>query len=126
MQRLPLAAVAIAAALVVGTAVRATPSGMPAPRAHASAPQEPDGKAVYLKNCKQCHGVLGEPTKVAKAKYDKIPSFQDPEFFKKNTHEEMIEAIAKGKGEMKGFAEKLSKEEIQAVMEYIHTLRKAP
>lgn len=119
MQRLPLAAVAMAATLVVGTA------GTPARRAHASTPQEPAGKAAYLKNCKQCHGVLGEPTKTAKAKYAEIPNFQDPEFFKKHTHEEMIEVITKGKGEMKGFADKLTKEEIQAVMEYLHTFRKA-
>lgn len=124
MQHLTLAAGVMAVALASAAAI-ATPSATAAPRSYASVGQEPDGKAVYLKNCKQCHGVLGEPTKTAKAKYDKIPSFQDPEFFKKHTHDEMIDAITKGKGEMKGFAEKLSKEEIPAVLEYIHTLRKA-
>lgn len=87
--------------------------------------QIPDGKAIYLKNCKQCHGVLGEPTKTALRQDDKIPNFTDPAFFKDKKDEEFREAVANGKGKnMKGFAEKLSKEEIGAVVEYIHTLHK--
>lgn len=123
MLRLPLAALALGATLV-GADVRATPLGSsPVPTRSTTRP-DPDGKTIYLKNCKQCHGTLGEPTKMAKAKYDKIPNFQDPEFFKRHSHEEMIEAITKGKGEMKGFADKLSKDEVQAVMLYVHTLEK--
>jgi len=120
MQRLPVLIAAIATTFA-GAEMRAITASSPV---RPTALQEPDGKAIYSKNCKQCHGVLGEPTKTAKAKYDKIPSFQDPEFFKKHSHEEMLEAISKGKGEMKGFAEKLSKEEMQAVVQYIHTLEK--
>lgn len=87
--------------------------------------QEVDGKAIYLKSCKECHGVLGAPTKAAMRKYDKIPDFTKEEFFKAKKHEELIEAIEKGKGrDMKGFSEKLSKDEIKAVMVYVHTLAK--
>ena len=88
--------------------------------------QEVDGKAVYLKSCKECHGVVGAPTKAAQRKYEKIATFTDPEFFKKHDHEDLIEAVTKGKGrDMKGFSEKLSKDEIKAVVVYIHTLAKA-
>lgn len=91
-----------------------------------TAQQAVDGKAVYLKSCKECHGVLGAPTKASRRKYDKIADFTDPEFFKKKKDSELIEAVEKGKGrDMKGFAEKLSKDEIKAVVEYIHTLHKA-
>ena len=87
--------------------------------------QAVDGKAVYLKSCKECHGVLGAPTKASLRKYDKIADFTDPEFFKKKKDSELLEAVEKGKGrDMKGFAEKLSKDEIKAVVEYIHTLEK--
>jgi mono/diheme cytochrome c family protein len=87
--------------------------------------QTPDGKAIYLKSCKSCHGVLGEPTKTALRQDDKIPNFTDAAFFKDKKDEEFREAVTKGKGKnMKGFAEKLSKEEIGAVVEYIHTLHK--
>ena len=122
MQRALLVAIAIAATLV-GTEMGAA-SPTTRVRAHLIGWQEPDGKAIYLKNCKQCHGTLGDPTKMAKAKYKNVASFQDPEFFKKHSDESIVEAITKGKGEMKGFAEKLSKEEIQAVAAYIHTLEK--
>ena len=87
--------------------------------------QEADGKAVYLKSCKECHGVIGTPTKASMRKYDKIPDFTKEEFFKGKKHEELIESIVKGKGrDMKGFSEKLSKDEIKAVMAYVHTLDK--
>ena len=87
--------------------------------------QVPDGKAIYLKSCKQCHGVLGAPTKTALRQDDKIPNFTDAAFFKGKKDEDFREAVAKGKGKnMKGFADKLSKEEIGAVVEYIHTLHK--
>ena len=87
--------------------------------------QDVPGKDVYLKSCKECHGVLGAPTKASLRKYDKIPNFTDPEFFKSRKDAELIEAVEKGKGrDMKGFADKLSKDEIKAVVGYIHTLQK--
>ena len=96
---------------------------------HSTAPAETlqavDGKEVYLKTCKECHGVLGAPTKAAQRKYEKIPDFTDPAFFKSKKHEELEEAVVKGKGrDMKGFSEKLSKEEIKAVLGYVITLEK--
>ena len=58
-------------------------------------------------------------------KYNKIPDFTDPAFFRKREHSALLEAVVKGKGrDMKGFADKLSKAEIQAVVVYIHTLEK--
>jgi mono/diheme cytochrome c family protein len=85
--------------------------------------QAVDGKEIFLKNCKECHGVLGAPTKAALRKYDKIPDFTDSKFFTTRKNEELLKAIEKGKGrDMKGFGDKLSAEEMKAVLEYIHTL----
>lgn len=85
---------------------------------------QPDaGKEIYLRSCKECHGVLGAPTKASLRKYDKIPDFTDSTFFKAHPHEELLDAVEKGKGrDMKGFADKLTKEEMKAVVAYIHTL----
>lgn len=101
-------------------AARASPA-----LAMSAAHQDVPGKDVYLKSCKECHGVLGAPTKASLRKYDKIPNFTDPEFFKSKKDAELLEAVEKGKGrDMKGFADKLSKDEIKAVVGYIHTLQK--
>lgn len=97
---------------------------------HAIAPAEEvrqvvEGKEIYLKSCKECHGVLGSPTKAALRKYEKIRDFTDAEFFKTKKDAELLESIEKGKGrDMKGFAEKLSKDDIKAVLVYVHTLAK--
>lgn len=124
--RAPLVAGAVAALLtsaVTPVVVRSS-VGLPAAATEAAARQEADGKAVYLKSCKQCHGALGEPTKTALRQYDKIPSFTDPAFFTTRSDASMVETVTKGKGQMKGFADKLSPAEIQAVVRYTHTLAK--
>lgn len=87
--------------------------------------QAADGKAVYLKSCKDCHGVLGVPTKASLRKYKKIPDFTDATWFKQRQDSVLVKAVANGKGrDMKGFADKLSEREITAVVAYIHTLHK--
>ena len=120
----------IAAALMTLMALGITAHGRRL--AHASslpsrhfALQTVDGKEVYLQKCKECHGVIGAPTKASLRKYEKIPNFTDPEFFKAKKDADLLDAVEKGKGrDMKGFADKLSKDEIKAVVAYIHTLEK--
>ncbi|MBI3790886.1 MAG: cytochrome c [Gemmatimonadetes bacterium] len=87
--------------------------------------QDADGKALYLKNCKQCHGVTGEPTKTAKRQYEKIASLNDAEFMKQLTTKVMLDVVRKGKGEMKGFADKMTAAEMEAVVAYTQTLSKS-
>lgn len=90
-----------------------------------AAAQSPDGKAIYLKSCKECHGVLGRPTKASLRKYDSIPDFTLPEFFARHEDAELLKAVRDGKGrDMKGFKDKLSPEEMEAVTKYIRTLVK--
>ncbi len=86
--------------------------------------QAPDGKAIYSKNCKQCHGVLGNPPKTAIKQYKNIATFTDSAFFTKHTHKEFIEAVTSGKGDMLPSKDKLTTAEIEAVVTYIHTLAK--
>jgi mono/diheme cytochrome c family protein len=85
--------------------------------------QEPDGKMVYVAHCKVCHGAIGDPTKTAKAKYEKIPSFRDSAFFAVRTPDSVVTILKKGKGkDMKSFAGKLTDAQMAAVAQYIRTL----
>ena len=89
------------------------------------AAQGTDAKAIYLKSCKECHGVLGRPTKAALRKYDSLPDFALAAFFARKDEKDLIKAVRDGKGrDMKGFKDKLSPEEIEAVVKYIYTLVK--
>lgn len=84
-----------------------------------------DGKTLYLKNCRQCHGATGQPSAQSKKKYAKIKDFTDPDFFKTRSDDSLRVAVEKGVGrDMKGFGAKLSKEDIGAVVEYMHVLAK--
>ena len=90
-----------------------------------AAAQGPDGKAIYAKSCKECHGAIGKPPKASLRKYDSIPDLTSADFAAKVDEKELLKAIREGKGrDMKGFKDKLSPEEIEAVTQYIRTLVK--
>lgn len=84
--------------------------------------QAADGKAVYDENCKKCHGVIGNPPKNIRAKYEKIAAF-DADFFKEHSVDSVKKVLDKGKSEdMKSFKDKLTAEEIDAVAKYVREL----
>lgn len=90
-------------------------------------PQEVDGKALYLENCRACHGVLGVPTKQAAKKYEKIPNLSDPAFWVRRSDDSVVVVLRKGVGrDMKSFSEKFSAAEMVAVAKYVRTLVRAP
>lgn len=79
------------------------------------------GKAAYLKNCRSCHGTTGTPPKQALREYPKIRAL-NAEFVGTISLDSMVAAITNGFGkgdEMKPFKSKLTKEEIQAIAEYV-------
>ena len=87
--------------------------------------QQADGKALYLKNCRTCHGATGEPSKANLAKYPKIKSLADPEFYRTRSHDSLLVVIKHGVGNgknMKPFEGKLAEAEMRAIIEYMHTL----
>jgi mono/diheme cytochrome c family protein len=84
--------------------------------------QAADGKTVYEENCKKCHGVIGNPPKNMKAKYEKIATF-DAKFLTEHSADSIKKVLIKGKGEdMKSFKDKLTGEEIEAVTKYVREL----
>ena len=85
--------------------------------------QQVDGKALYLKNCRQCHGATGVPSATSKAKYPKIRDLTDAEFMAKLSEDSVTHVIRHGKGkEMRPFENKLKDEEMHAIAQYVRTL----
>ena len=77
-----------------------------------------DGKAVYMKKCKKCHGADGKAqTKMGK-KYEMEP------IPGKMTKDKVLKVVKNGKAntKMKAFKDKLSAEEIDAVAAFVMKL----
>lgn len=87
------------------------------------AAQGPDGQALYREHCKECHGAAGRPPKTAVAKYKDVKTFDAP-FFTGRSDDSLLAVLKRGVKdgkEMKSFKEKLSPEEMVAVVKYIRT-----
>ncbi len=90
-------------------------------------PQGLDGKALYLENCRACHGAVGVPTKQAAKKYEKIPNLADPVFWVRRSDDSVVVVLSTGVGrDMKSFSNKLNAAEMLAVAKYARTLIRAP
>lgn len=84
-----------------------------------AAAQQPDGSALYMDNCRKCHGIAGKPTHLALTQYPKIPTM-DSAFVSARSVDSIVTILTNGKGEnMKSFKAKLSSAEMRAVAEYI-------
>ena len=82
----------------------------------------PDGKALYDSKCAMCHGADG----VAKETWAKkgARNFNDPAWQKEKTDDELIKATGDGipDKKMPAYKDKMSAEEIGAVVKHIRTL----
>lgn len=91
--------------------------------APALAAQAPDGQALYREHCKECHGAAGRPPKTAVAKYKDVKTF-DAAFFTGRSDDSIVAVLKRGVKdgkEMKSFKDKLSPEEMAAVVKYVRT-----
>ena len=83
-----------------------------------------DGQFVFQHHCKGCHGPDGKANTRIGHKV-KIPDFTSPAFQQKVTDAQLKEVITNGSKKnrkMKAFKDKLSAEEIDAVVHYIRQL----
>lgn len=79
--------------------------------------QEP--KALYEKNCKNCHGpVGGQPSPVMKARLNP-PALFDAAFLAQKDDAAFLKAMENGGAKMKPLKDKMTKQEMQAVEKYI-------
>lgn len=84
-----------------------------------------DGKGLYLKKCKSCHGVSGNAdTKLGKK--HEIEDWTKPGWKAKWSHDKIVAIVTNGEPntKMKSFKTKLTAEEIEAVAVYSRKLGK--
>lgn len=90
------------------------------------AADEGRGKVVYQAHCAVCHGIQGKGDgSTSGALMPKPRDYTNPEVKASLTKESVTAAIRNGvpKTQMEGWEKRLAPEDIQAVMEYILSLR---
>jgi len=85
--------------------------------------QGPDGQTLYREQCRTCHGVTGTPPRRAVTQYGTIPTLSDSAFLAARSDDSLVAVLANGVGkDMKSFKDKLTPEEMRAVVAYVRTL----
>ncbi len=80
-----------------------------------------DGKMVYNKNCRSCHGKLGDGAGSGGKELEPKPTdFTNPDFLNQ-TDGSMFWKTSEGRDEMKAYKAKLDEEDIWLVVNYIKT-----
>jgi len=111
------------------TAVHAGQAKPPAPAAKASPESIASGETVFKRQCQSCHGATGLGDGPA-SKYlkGKLPNFTDKAAMAKIKEEDIKETVTNGVktevGTMPAFKTKLKADEIQDVINYVHSLAK--
>lgn len=77
----------------------------------------------WVKNCASCHGKDGTGNTVM-GKKSGVENYTDPKAQAKFTDADAVKIIQDGKGKMKAFKDKLTAEEIKALVGYIRSLKK--
>ena len=71
-----------------------------------------DGAPIFAQYCVRCHGATGVE--------GRAPNLKKTDF----TKSEIASTVAKGRGHMPGFSDKLSAQQIDAVAEFVTHLKK--
>ncbi len=80
-----------------------------------------DPGALYNKNCKNCHGPAGgEPTPVMKARLNP-PKLFDAAFLAQKDDAAFLKAMEDGGAKMKPLKDKMTKQEMEAVIKYVRS-----
>ena len=78
-----------------------------------------DGKALYESKCAMCHGKDGVAKPMAKGS----ANLNDAAWQKANDAAAIVKLVTEGKNKMPAFKEKLKAEQVQAIADYIKTLK---
>lgn len=89
--------------------------------ASAAAAQAPDGKALYEKSCKMCHGVDGTPPAAMLKMMPTLPSL-DSSYMASRSEDSVVAVLKNGTVKMKSYTGKLSPEEMAAVAKYVREM----
>ncbi len=107
--------------LVAGVALSLV--SLPVFAAESAAKEAKEGEAIFAKSCQSCHGKAGAAD-TGMAKNMKIRPMSSEEV-QKQSKEELVKITTDGKGRMMpAFKGKLSKDQIDDVVDYIKSLKK--
>jgi cytochrome c6 len=84
--------------------------------------QAGEGEVVYKSNCSICHGSDGSGN-TAIGKRSKLPDLRSAEV-QQQSDPQLTDTLAKGKGKMKPFKDRLTPEQIQQAVGYLRELAK--
>jgi cytochrome c6 len=87
-----------------------------------AAKEKKEGAGIFKAKCQSCHGPEGKAD-TAMAKNMKVRSMHSEEV-QKQSKEELVKITTDGKGKMPAFKGKLSKDQIDDVVDYIKGLKK--
>ena len=90
--------------------------------AETAAKEVKEGEGIFAKSCQACHGKAGAAD-TAMAKNMKIRPMSSEEV-QKQSKEELVKITTDGKAKMPAFKAKLSKDQIDDVVDYIKSLKK--
>jgi len=76
--------------------------------------------ALYRSKCQVCHGPDGKGSSTGRA--IGVKAFSDPDVAKQSD-DELIAVIKKGKGKMPGYEGKLTDQEIKSLTKYLRSLK---
>src|SRR5262245_39710798 len=85
-------------------------------------PNPPDGAALYGSKCAICHGRNGAGTPAWKSKGQ--PDLSNAEWQKSHSDAQIAERIKQGKGKMPPFGNKLSEEDVMALVKQVRNFKK--
>jgi len=83
--------------------------------------QAPDGKALYEKNCKMCHGADGNPPAAMQKMMPTLTAIS-ASFMAARSDDSVVKVLTSGTAKMKPYKDKLSAEEMMAVAKYVREL----
>jgi mono/diheme cytochrome c family protein len=99
--------------------VNSSPVSSPAPPAAASPDEFATARATFKKNCSACHGEDGKGgSKTVDGKKLKVPNFTEGHALH-HSDDDFVKQITKGGDGMPKFADKLTPEEINALVRFI-------
>ena len=112
------------ALLIAATAALALPAGL------AAQATEIDSAALWRQHCQRCHGADGAG-QTAMGRRLQLKDYRDPAVQDAMTDEEIVAATRDGvtkdgRQTMPGYSDKLSEEEIQALLAYVRAFRADP
>jgi mono/diheme cytochrome c family protein len=89
---------------------------------NATGPVVPNGAALYGSKCVICHGRNGSGTPAWRSKGQ--PDLSNADWQKTHSDQQIAERIRVGKGKMPAFGDKLSEEEVGALVKQVRSLKK--